>query len=138
MNEKRREHARRLLGGATPQPWITQSWGDFPPDGMPQDSLARSISAGDDEFILVAGDNCISDAALLVEAPVLLRDALDALEAAETRANAAERELDAAQRAAGDLAQALAYDSRTKRPDSLSYGMSCHAATQAAVAGGGQ
>lgn len=67
-------------------------------------------------------------------------EALAAVAALELRATAAERELEAAQRAAADLAEAVAYDSKPRRPDSLSYGLSCKAAPAPADAtsGGGR
>lgn len=71
----------------------------------------------------------------------LLAAALPELKGLRLELEAATRELAAAQRAAADLAEALTYDSKPRRPDSLSYGMSCRQASPApadATAGGGQ
>jgi hypothetical protein len=68
-----------LADAATPGPWCTQAWGDFPPDGMDRpDMLARSISTDDDEspeFVLVSGENAVNDAWFLAAA----REAVPAL-----------------------------------------------------------
>ena len=57
-------------------------------------------------------------------ARLYLEAALDELRRQRTRAVAAERELEAAQRAAADLASAVTYDSKASST-SLSYGLSC-------------
>lgn len=46
---------------ASPGPWMASAWGDWFP-GQEDENLARSVSVGDEEHVLVGGGNAVMDA----------------------------------------------------------------------------
>jgi len=67
MRDEQLDEIEARAKAATDGPWDTQAWGDWFP-GQEDENLARSVSRGDDENILVGGPRAIWDAAFIAAA----------------------------------------------------------------------